>query len=212
MVLPDTHTQRPHYNGHVAAGAWDIEPQPVITDTWRDILDIAPEYDFTATATGDSMLPLIHDGDTLYCRRLYRGDPLCPRSVYLFATPSGTLVKQLYSHTDSAPVADERPTDDRTTASDKQTADRAPYTDDIDTLTLRSLNPAYSDIDVPLSDILGIAKVVATFHPLGSDLPAAAPGLRPLRPDKNPDQTPNLNPNKKSNKSPNKKPTPDTPE
>jgi hypothetical protein len=127
MVLPDTHTQRPHYNGHVAAGAWDIEPQPVITDTWRDILDIAPEYDFTATATGDSMLPLIHDGDTLYCRRLYRGDPLCPRSVYLFSTPSGTLVKQLYSHTDSAPVADERPTDDRATASDKQTAARAPY-------------------------------------------------------------------------------------
>lgn len=216
MVLPDTHTQRPHYNGHVAAGAWDIEPQPVITDTWRDILDIAPEYDFTATATGDSMLPLIHDGDTLYCRRLYRGDPLCPRSVYLFSTPSGTLVKQLYSHTDSAPAADERPTDDRTTASDKQTADRAPYTDDIDTpynnnidtLTLRSLNPAYSDIDVPLSDILGIAKVVATFHPLGSDLPAAAPGLRPLRPDKIPDQPPNLNPNKKSNKNP----TPDTPE
>lgn len=124
MVLPDTHTQRPHYNGHVAAGAWDIEPQPVITDTWRDILDIAPEYDFTATATGDSMLPLIHDGDTLYCRRLYRGDPLCPRSVYLFATPSGTLVKQLYSHTDSATAADERPTDDRTTASDKQTAAR----------------------------------------------------------------------------------------
>lgn len=213
MVLPDTHTQRPHYNGHVAAGAWDIEPQPVITDTWRDILDIAPEYDFTATATGDSMLPLIHDGDTLYCRRLYRGDPLCPRSVYLFATPSGTLVKQLYSHTDSAPVADERPTADRTTASDKQTADRAPY--NIDTLTLRSLNPAYSDIDVPLSDILGIAKVVATFHPLGSDLPAAAPGLRPLRPlrpdktpNKIPDQTPNLNTNKKSNQNP----TPDTPE
>ncbi len=200
MVLPDTHTQRPHYNGHVAAGAWDIEPQPVITDTWRDILDIAPEYDFTATATGDSMLPLIHDGDTLYCRRLYRGDPLCPRSIYLFATPSGTLVKQLYSHTDSAPAADERPTDDRTTASDKQTAARTPYNPDIDTLTLRSLNPAYSDIDVPLSDILGIAKVVATFHPLGSDLPAAAPGLRPLRPDKNPDQPPNLNP------------TPDTPE
>lgn len=220
MVLPDTHTQRPHYNGHVAAGAWDIEPQPVITDTWRDILDIAPEYDFTATATGDSMLPLIHDGDTLYCRRLYRGDPLCPRSIYLFATPSGTLVKQLYSHTDSTAAADERPTDDRATASDMQTADRTPYTDDIDTpynndidtLTLRSLNPAYSDIDVPLSDILGIAKVVATFHPLGSDLPAAAPGLRPLRPDKNPDQTPNLNHNKKSNKSPNKNPTPDTPE
>ena len=231
MVLPDTHTQRPHYNGHVAAGAWDIEPQPVITDTWRDILDIAPEYDFTATATGDSMLPLIHDGDTLYCRRLYRGDPLCPRSVYLFATPSGTLVKQLYSHTDSAPAADERPTDDRTPASDKQTADRAPYnpdidtphnndidtpySPDIDTLTLRSLNPAYSDIDVPLSDILGIAKVVATFHPLGSDLPAAAPGLRPLRPlrpDKNPDQTPNQSPNKTPNQNPNQNPTPDTPE
>ncbi len=214
MVLPDTHTQRPHYNGHVAAGAWDIEPQPVITDTWRDILDIAPEYDFTATATGDSMLPLIHDGDTLYCRRLYRGDPLCPRSVYLFATPSGTLVKQLYSHTDSATAADERPTDDRTTASDKQTAARTPYNPDIDTLTLRSLNPAYSDIDVPLSDILGIAKVVATFHPLGSDLPAAAPGLRPLRPnrpDKIPNQTPDQSPNKTPNKSPNKKPTPDTP-
>lgn len=219
MVLPDTHTQRPHYNGHVAAGAWDIEPQPVITDTWRDILDIAPEYDFTATATGDSMLPLIHDGDTLYCRRLYRGDPLCPRSVYLFATPSGTLVKQLYSHTDST-AADERPTDDRATASDKQTAARPPYTDDIDTpysndidtLTLRSLNPAYSDIDVPLSDILGIAKVVATFHPLGSDLPAAAPGLRPLRPDKIPNQTPDQSPNKSPDQTPNKKPTPDTPE
>lgn len=193
MVLPDTHTQRPHYNGHVAAGAWDIEPQPVITDTWRDILDIAPEYDFTATATGDSMLPLIHDGDTLYCRRLYRGDPLCPRSVYLFSTPSGTLVKQLYSHTDSTAAADERPTDDRAT------------------LTLRSLNPAYSDIDVPLSDILGIAKVVATFHPLGSDLPAAAPGLRPLRPNR-PDKIPNQTPDQSPNKNPNKKTTPDTPE
>lgn len=224
MVLPDTHTQRPHYHGHVAAGAWDIEPQPVITDTWRDILDIAPEYDFTATATGDSMLPLIHNGDTLYCRRLYRGDPLRPRSVYLFATPSGTLVKQLYSHTDSAPAADERPTDDRTTASDKQTDIDTPYNNDIDTpyspdidtLTLRSLNPAYSDIDVPLSDILGIAKVVATFHPFGSDLPAPAPGLRPLRPDKNPDQTPNLPPDQPPNLNPNKKsnknPTPDTPE
>lgn len=215
MVLPDTHTQRPHYNGHVAAGAWDIEPQPIITDTWRDILDIAPEYDFTATATGDSMLPLIHDGDTLYCRRLYRGDPLCPRSIYLFATPSGTLVKQLYSHTDSA-AADERPTDDRATASDKQPAARTPYNPDIDTLTLRSLNPAYSDIDVPLSDILGIAKVVATFHPLGSDLPAAAPGLRPLRPDQtpdlNPDQNPDQSPDQTPNKKPNKKPTPDTPE
>lgn len=204
MVLPDTHTQRPHYNGHVAAGAWDIEPQPIIPDTWRDILDIAPEYDFTATATGDSMLPLIHDGDTLYCRRLYRGDPLCPRSVYLFSTPSGTLVKQLYSHTDSTAAADERPTDDRATASDKQTAARAPY--NIDTLTLRSLNPAYSDIDVPLSDILGIAKVVATFHPLGSDLPAAAPGLRPLRPD----QTPDLRP-LRPDLNPDLKPTPDTP-
>lgn len=100
------------------------------------------------------------------------------------------------------------------------TADRAPYTDDIDTpynndidtLTLRSLNPAYSDIDVPLSDILGIAKVVATFHPLGSDLPAAAPGLRPLRPDKIPNQTPDQSPNKSPDQTPNKKPTPDTPE
>lgn len=187
MVLPDTHTQRPHYHGHVAAGAWDIEPQPVITDTWRDILDIAPEYDFTATATGDSMLPLIHDGDTLYCRRLYRGDPLRPRSVYLFATPSGTLVKQLYSHSDSATAADERPTDDRTPASDKHTDIDTPYNDDIDTLTLRSLNPAYPDIELPRSELVGIAKVVATFHPLGSDLPASAPGLRPLRPDKIPD-------------------------
>lgn len=160
MVLPDVHTQRPHYAGHVAAGAWDIEPQPVIPDTWRDILDIAPEYDFTATATGDSMLPLIHDGDTLYCRRLYRGDPLRPRSVYLFATPSGTLVKQLHL-----------PVDRETT-----------YSADIDTLTLRSLNPAYADIDVPPSDILGIAKVVATFHPLAGDISEPAPGLRPGSP------------------------------
>lgn len=160
MVLPDAHTQRPHYNGHVAAGAWDIEPQPIITDTWRDILDIAPEYDFTATATGDSMLPLIHDGDTLYCRRLYRGDPLCPRSVYLFSTPSGTLVKQLHL-----------PVDRETT-----------YSADIDTLTLRSLNPAYADIDVPSSDIAGIAKVVATFHPLADDISDPAPGLRPGSP------------------------------
>lgn len=216
MVLPDTHTQRPHYHGHVAAGAWDIEPQPVITDTWRDILDIAPEYDFTATASGDSMLPLIHNGDTLYCRRLYRGDPLRPRSVYLFATPAGTLVKQLYSHTDSAPAADERPTDDRTPVSDRHTDIDTPYNDDIDTpynddidtLTLRSLNPAYPDIELPRSELVGIAKVVATFHPLGSDLPAAAPGLRPLRPN----QTPDLSPTQNPDKNPNNKPTPDTTE
>lgn len=191
MVLPDMHTQRPHYHGHVAAGAWDIEPQPVITDTWRDILDIAPEYDFTATASGDSMLPLIHNGDTLYCRRLYRGDPLRPRSVYLFATPSGTLVKQLYSHTDSAPAADDRTADDRPTISDMQTAADAPYNDDIDTpynddidtLTLRSLNPAYPDIELPRSELVGIAKVVATFHPLSGDIADPAPGLRPDDPE-----------------------------
>lgn len=214
MVLPDTHTQRPHYHGHVAAGAWDIEPQPVITDTWRDILDIAPEYDFTATATGDSMLPLIHNGDTLYCRRLYRGDPLRPRSVYLFATPSGTLVKQLYSHSDSAPAADERPTDDRTPASDRHTDIDTPYNDDIDTpynddidtLTLRSLNPAYPDIELPRSELVGIAKVVATFHPLGSDLPASAPGLRPLDPNQKPDKKINQKSDKKSDKKSKQKP------
>lgn len=165
MVLPDTHTQRPHYGGHVAAGAWDIAPIPAEADTWRDLLDIAPDYDFTATATGDSMLPLIHSGDTLYCRRLYRGDPLRSGSVYLFATADGTLVKQLLLPT--SPDADHSDTS---------------YDDHLGTLTLHSLNPDYADIELSRQDLIGIAKVVATFHPLGADIADPAPGHRPGTP------------------------------
>mgnify|MGYP002516896871 CR=1 FL=1 len=171
MVLPDTHTQRPHYGGHVAAGAWDIAPIPAEADTWRDLLNIAPDYDFTATATGDSMLPLIHSGDTLYCRRLYRGDPLRSGSVYLFATADGTLVKQLLLPT--SPDAD---------LSDTSYADHIPYDDHLGTLTLHSLNPDYADIELSRQDLIGIAKVVATFHPLGADIADHAPGHRPGTP------------------------------
>lgn len=171
MVLPDTHTQRPHYGGHVAAGAWDIAPIPAEADTWRDLLNIAPDYDFTATATGDSMLPLIHSGDTLYCRRLYRGDPLRSGSVYLFATADGTLVKQLLLPT--SPDADH---------SDTSYADHIPYDDHLGTLTLHSLNPDYADIELSRQDLIGIAKVVATFHPFGADIADHAPGHRPGTP------------------------------
>ena len=196
MVLPDTHTQRPHYGGHVAAGAWDIAPIPAEADTWRDILDIAPDYDFTATATGDSMLPLIHSGDTLYCRRLYRGDPLRTRAIYLFATPDGTLVKQLLlptSHDPDRPSPSpdtdrtdtDRPDADRPDIdpdADRPDADHIPYDDHLGTLTLRSLNPDYTDIELPRQDLIGIAKVVATFHPLAGDIADPAPGLRPGTP------------------------------
>ncbi len=188
MVLPDTHTQRPHYGGHVAAGAWDIAPIPAEADTWRDILDIAPDYDFTATATGDSMLPLIHSGDTLYCRRLYRGDPLRTRAIYLFATPDGTLVKQLLLPTHAGPDrpdinhSDTAYTPAHADPADTPDADHIPYDDHIGTLTLRSLNPDYTDIELPRQDLIGIAKVVATFHPLAGDIADPAPGLRPGTP------------------------------
>ena len=34
----------------------------------RAVRDCVPDYDFTINAIGDSMMPLIHDGDLLFCR------------------------------------------------------------------------------------------------------------------------------------------------
>ena len=133
--------ERPHIDSvTAAAGYLDGFSEPVTNPDFHRLADLLPEYDFTMRARGDSMLPEIHSGDLLLCRRLDR--PLLPADlgrIFVADTADGVLVKRLADVDPSASL-----------------------------VTLRSLNPAYPDIAAPASGLLALARVVAVVHPVGS--------------------------------------------
>ena len=132
--------ERPHVDSVTApAGYLDGFSEPVTNPDFHRLADLLPEYDFTMRARGDSMLPEIHSGDLLLCRRLDR--PLHPADlgrIFVADTADGVLVKRLAA-IDPAAAA----------------------------VTLRSLNPAYPDIGAPASGLRALARVVAIVHPVG---------------------------------------------
>ena len=131
--------ERPHIDSvTAAAGYLDGFSEPVTNPDFHRLADLLPEYDFTMRARGDSMLPEIHSGDLLLCRRLDR--PLLPADlgrIFVADTADGVLVKRLADVDPSASL-----------------------------VTLRSLNPAYPDIAAPASALLALARVVAVVHPV----------------------------------------------
>lgn len=130
--------ERPHVSTVAAsAGYLDGLSEPVVNPGFHKLSDLLPDYDFTMRARGDSMLPEIHSGDLLLCRRLDR--PLGPSDlgrIFVADTADGVLVKRLTAISPG------------------------------DALTLRSLNPAYPDIAAPASALLALARVVAVIHPV----------------------------------------------
>lgn len=136
--------ERPHVDSvTAAAGRLDGFSEPVTNPDFHRLADLLPAYDFTMRARGDSMLPEIHSGDLLLCRRIDR--PLNPADlgrIFVADTADGVLVKRL-----------------------------AAIDPDAGAVTLHSLNPAYPDIGAPASALLALARVVAVVHPVGPASP-----------------------------------------
>ena len=59
---------RPHFAPTAAAGFMSGMSETDNGADLRAVRDCVPDYDFTINAIGDSMMPLIHDGDLLFCR------------------------------------------------------------------------------------------------------------------------------------------------
>lgn len=131
--------ERPHVDSvTAAAGRLAGISEPVTNPDFHRLADLLPEYDFTIRADGDSMLPEIHSGDLLLCRRLDR--PLHPADlgrIFVADTADGVLVKRLAAIDPAENL-----------------------------VTLHSLNPAYPDIAAPASGLLALARVVAVIHPV----------------------------------------------
>lgn len=133
--------ERPHVDSvTAAAGRLDGFSEPVTNPDFHRLADLLPDYDFTIRALGDSMMPEIHSGDLLLCRRIDRAlHPADLGRIFVADTADGVLVKRLADVDPSASL-----------------------------VTLRSLNPAYPDIAAPASGLLALARVVAVVHPVGS--------------------------------------------
>lgn len=86
---------RPHFAPTAAAGFLSGFAESDTGDDLRDVNDSVPDYDFTINAAGDSMLPLIHDGDLLFCRLDDdRYNPPIDR-ITVIDTTDGAVVKVL---------------------------------------------------------------------------------------------------------------------
>lgn len=88
---------RPHIPMQVAAG-----PTGVAIDTISEaevehlpIIAALPEYDFTVGVKGDSMEPVLIDGDTLACRKLNDRHEIKSGKIYVLETTEGAVAKQI---------------------------------------------------------------------------------------------------------------------
>ena len=88
---------RPHIPMQVAAG-----PTGVAIDTISEaevehlpIIAALPEYDFTVGVKGDSMEPVLIDGDTLACRKLNDRHEIKSGKIYVLETTEGAVAKEI---------------------------------------------------------------------------------------------------------------------
>lgn len=90
---------RPHIPTSVAAGFTDVAISTVAEKDveHRPVIPMFPSYDFTIGVTGDSMVPMLADGDTIACRRVESAADIKPRHAYVLETTDGALVKEIAS-------------------------------------------------------------------------------------------------------------------
>ena len=123
-------TMRPHFEAKVCAGFMCGVAEGEV-GTMHPHIPGMRDYDFTIEAEGNSMLPRIESGDLLVCRKSEdRANPPIGK-ICVVDGKDGAVVKVVVSVDNEA-----------------------------GTVTLHSLNPAYNDYNVPVSDILDIAEVV----------------------------------------------------
>lgn len=129
----------PHYSTLAAAGSL-LGLSDHDTDATTLFFPINPHmasYDFTVTASGRSMEPEIQDGDTLYCRRITDRHN------------SPLAVGNIYVFC----------TREGTVVKELASINE-------ETLTLHSLNPAYSDTHLHCDSLLSTSLVIGILHPL----------------------------------------------
>lgn len=100
VAAPDR-SMRPHFEATARAGFMTGLSTPE-TGSLRPRDPYMPDYDFSITVEGDSMLPRIGSGDILYCRRsLDRANPPIGK-VCVIDTKDGPVVKVLTAATDES--------------------------------------------------------------------------------------------------------------
>lgn len=97
MEKPDKNT-RPHIvSSSVAAGFMDAISKGEYNPELCRMIPWINNYDFTVEVSGDSMFPVLMDGDILACRRLTDRLNLPIGHICVFDTLGGAMVKELAS-------------------------------------------------------------------------------------------------------------------
>lgn len=111
MVVPDRSATRPHLPLAVAAGPTGVTCQSVMADECEfvGIVPNFPFYEFSVKVTGDSMMPALMDGDTIYCRSVDTDAPLDADAFYVVDSAEGAVLKHLQAVPDGLRCVSENP-------------------------------------------------------------------------------------------------------
>lgn len=152
MVVPEN-DQHPMLEDTAAAGFNVGMPVNDLSSTAIPEFPFAPDFDFYIKVSGQSMEPVLLDGDILACRIVSDRANIPYGHICVICSNDAFLVKYLL------------PSDD----------DNSDYPDS-ETITLRSANPDYPDITLPCTEVFRIALVVGLIRP-------SIPALRDLAPN-----------------------------
>ena len=111
MVVPDRSATRPHLPLAVAAGPTGVTCQSVMADECEfvGIVPNFPFYEFSVKVTGDSMMPALMDGDTIYCRSVDVEAPLDADAFYVVDSTEGAVIKHLQRAAEGLRCVSENP-------------------------------------------------------------------------------------------------------
>lgn len=118
----------------VSAFAGDLQSwsRGVLLDQCETIVAPVKGVDFAIRITGDSMEPALHNGSTLFIKRINERAFLPWGNMMVVDTENGVLVKSIY-----------------------------PVNDNPDAIEARSINPKYPPIRIPGESIYGIYRILS---------------------------------------------------
>lgn len=97
MAKVDTKKFRPHIPLKVSAGYTDVSIGTAMETECesRVIIPGLADYDFTIEVQGDSMLPVLMNGDIIACQWLHDRASIAEDKIYVLDTKEGAVVKQI---------------------------------------------------------------------------------------------------------------------
>ncbi len=99
----ETEEVRPHVPLNASAGSLAFISDTVKLDECEKLpyIDAMGKYTFTIQASGDSMMPDYHSGDTLACLKIEDNSFIQWGRTYVLDTSQGIVVKNIYDENDS---------------------------------------------------------------------------------------------------------------